>query len=456
MHPAFLAPGSASTIPIWFVSPAAWREVRAGLDRNACAFAEAAGFEPVAGRHAFLPGPGGTLAGVLFGQEDQPKDPFLAGKLAGVLPRGAYRFANAPHDPRLAALGFALGAYRFARYGKSATELQLELPASADDAELSRIVEAVYLARDLVNTPANHMGPDELADAAATLATRHGAAVRTIVGDDLLTQNFPLIHAVGRAAARAPRLIDMSWGDPTARKVTLVGKGVCFDTGGLDIKPDNAMLLMKKDMGGAASVLALAHMIMDRKLNVRLRVLIPAVENSISGAAFRPLDIYRSRKGLQVEVGNTDAEGRLILADALALADEEAPELLVDMGTLTGAARVALGPDLPPFYTDDEALAADVARHARAENDPVWRLPLWRPYDQMLDSKTADMNNIATGGFAGSIICALFLNRFVAAAKAWLHFDIYAWTPTAKPGRPEGGECQAARALYALLAERYG
>jgi leucyl aminopeptidase len=209
-------------------------------------------------------------------------------------------------------------------------------------------------------------------------------------------------------------------------------------------------------MGGAAAMLALAHMVMDRKLDVRLRVLIPAVENSISGAAFRPRDIYRSRKGLQVEVGNTDAEGRLILADALALADEEAPELLIDMGTLTGAARVALGPDLPPFYTDDEPLAADVARHARAENDPLWRLPLWRPYDQMLDSKVADVNNIATGGFAGSIVCALFLNRFVSAAKSWLHFDIYAWTPSAKPGRPEGGECQAARALYALLAERYG
>ncbi len=276
------------------------------------------------------------------------------------------------------------------------------------------------------------------------------------MGDDLLAQNFPLIHAVGRAAARAPRLIDLSWGDPAARKVTLVGKGVCFDSGGLDIKPDTAMLLMKKDMGGAASVLALAHMIMDRKLNLRLRVLIPAVENSISGAAFRPLDVYRSRKGLWVEVGNTDAEGRLILADALALADEESPELLVDMGTLTGAARIALGPDLPPFYTDDDALAAELARHGRTENDPLWRLPLWRPYDQMLDSKVADMNNIASGGFAGSIICALFLNRFVAAAKTWLHFDIYAWTPAAKPGRPEGGECQAARALYALLAERYG
>jgi leucyl aminopeptidase len=458
MHPAFLAPGSVATVPIWFVNTSSWREVRAGLDRNACAFAEASGFEPVAGRHAFLPGPDGTLAGVLFGQEDdvKPKDPFLAGKLAGALPRGVYRFANAPHDERLAALGFALGGYRFARYGKSRTELRLEPPQSADIRELSRVVEAVYLARDLINTPANDMGPDELAAAAAALAARHGAEVRTIVGDDLLTQNFPLIHAVGRAAARVPRLIDLSWGDPSARKVTLVGKGVCFDSGGLDVKPDTAMLLMKKDMGGAASVLALAHMIMDRKLNLRLRVLIPAVENSISGAAFRPLDVYRSRKGLWIEVGNTDAEGRLILADALALADEESPELLVDMGTLTGAARVALGPDLPPFYTDDDALAADLARHGRTENDPLWRLPLWRPYAQMLDSKVADMNNIASGGFAGSIICALFLNRFVTTAKAWLHFDIYAWTPTAKPGRPEGGECQAARSLYALLAERYG
>jgi leucyl aminopeptidase len=231
---------------------------------------------------------------------------------------------------------------------------------------------------------------------------------------------------------------------------------VCFDSGGLDIKPDSAMLLMKKDMGGAATVLALAHMIMDRGLKLRLRVLIPAVENAISGSAMRPLDVYRSRKGVTVEVGNTDAEGRLVLADAMALADEERPELLIDMGTLTGAARVALGPDLPPFYTEDEALAVRVMQHAKAENDPLWRLPLWRPYDSMLDSKTADLNNIASGGFAGSIICALFLNRFVSAAKSWLHLDIYAWTPSAKPGRPEGGECQAARALYALLSARYG
>jgi leucyl aminopeptidase len=458
MHPAFVTRGGAAAIPIWFVTATSWRDIRANLDEKACAFAEAAGFEPSPGRHALLPGPDGTLAAVLFGLEDQAKpfNPFLPGTLAGVLPRGVYRFANAAHDQRLAAIAVALGAYRFVRYGKPANEVRLEVPEGMDGADLTRIVEAVYLARDLINTPANDMGPRELADAATMLAARHGATIGVTVGDDLLEHNFPLIHAVGRAAAGPPRLIDMSWGDPAAPKVTLVGKGVCFDSGGLDIKPDSAMLLMKKDMGGAASVLALAHMIMDRKLPVRLRVLIPAVENSISGAAFRPLDVYKSRKGLQVEVGNTDAEGRLVLADALALADEESPDLLVDMGTLTGAARVALGPDLPPFYTDDEALAADLARYARAAHDPLWRLPLWRPYDAMLDSKVADMNNIATGGFAGSIICALFLNRFVGAAKAWLHLDIYAWTPSPKPGRPEGGECQAARALYGLLTERYG
>ena len=458
MHPAFVTRGGAASIPIWFVTAATWRDIGAGLDQNACAFAKAAGFEPLPGRHALLPGPDGALAAVLFGLEEEgkPFNPFLPGTLAGLLPRGVYRFANAAHDQRLAALAVALGAYRFIRYGKPANEVRLEVPEQTDAADLSRIVEAVYHARDLINTPANDMGPGELADAAAALAARHGASIGVTVGDDLLARNFPLIHAVGRAAARPPRLIDLSWGDPAAPKVTLVGKGVCFDSGGLDIKSDSAMLLMKKDMGGAAGVLALAHMIMDRRLDVRLRVLIPAVENSISGGAFRPLDVYKSRKGLQVEVGNTDAEGRLVLADALALADEERPDLLVDMGTLTGAARVALGPDLPPYYTDDEALAGDVARHARAAHDPLWRLPLWRPYDAMLDSKVADTNNIATGGFAGSIICALFLNRFVGAAKAWLHLDIYAWTPSPKPGRPEGGECQGARALYSLLAERYG
>jgi leucyl aminopeptidase len=299
------------------------------------------------------------------------------------------------------------------------------------------------------------MGPEQLAEAARQLAERFGAEFSCIVGDELTARNFPLIHAVGMASPRAPRLIELNWGDASHPKVTLVGKGVCFDTGGLDLKPSSAMLIMKKDMGGAANVLALALMVMDAKLKLRLRVLIPAVENAVAGNAFRPLDIFPSRKGPTVEIGNTDAEGRLVLADALALADEEAPDLLVDLGTLTGAARVALGPDLPPFYTSDETLAADVARCAKAENDPLWRLPLWAPYDSWLDSKVAHINNAPSNGFAGSITCALFLQRFVEAAKSWLHVDIYGWTPSAKPARPEGGECQAARAIYRLLSERY-
>jgi leucyl aminopeptidase len=399
------------------------------------------------------------LGAVLFGLEGagEPRDPFLPGLLPQLLPAGVYRFANDPYDARLATLSFALGAYAFSRYRKvERGEVMLDPPQGVDRDELERVVDGVTLARDLINTPANDMGPAELEEVARGLAARRGAKMRTIVGDDLLTESFPLIHAVGRASARAPRLIELNWGEQDHPKVTLVGKGVCFDSGGLDIKSESAMLLMKKDMGGAASVLALAHMIMSRGLKVRLNMLIPAVENSIGGDAFRPRDIYVSRKGLSVEVGNTDAEGRLVLADALALADENAPDLLIDMGTLTGAARVALGPDLPPFYTDDGALAADVSRHAAGENDPMWRLPLWPPYNALLDSKIADVNNVSSGNFAGSITCALFLKRFVSAAKAWLHIDIYAWTPTAKPGRPEGGECQAARALYALLAERYG
>jgi leucyl aminopeptidase len=459
MHPLFIPAGNGAAVPIWFASAATWDAVRGRLDPPQQAFAEAAGFTPRAGRHLLLPGPDGGLSGVLFGIDGPlapAPDRVMAGKLPGLLPRGVYRLVDAP-EPRLAALAFAFGNYRFARYRKcDDKDLRLEVPAGVDGDELTRLVEAVSLTRDLVNTPANDMGPAELEKAARDLATRHGATVRTIVGDELLAQNFPLVHAVGRAAAQAPRMIDLVWGSPADPKVTLVGKGVCFDSGGLDIKPDSAMLLMKKDMGGAATALALAHMIMDRRLPVRLRVLVPAVENAIAGNAFRPRDVYPSRKGLTVEIGNTDAEGRLVLADALALADEEAPDLLIDMGTLTGAARVALGPEIPPFYTHDDRFAEALARHAEAENDPLWRLPLWRSYDAMLDSKVADLGNVGSGGFAGSIVCALFLNRFVTAAKAWLHFDIYAWNPAAKPARPEGGECQAARALYAVIAERFG
>ncbi len=458
MDSVFVARGTVGAVPIWFVTAATYPEVRELLGADACAFADAAGFEPKSGRHLLLPGKGG-LGGVLFGLEaaDDTKDLFLPGRLPLHLPSGVYRFANEPHDARLAALAFALGSYRFTRYRKAeARDIKLDLPQSIDRDDLQRIVEGVTLARDLINTPANDMGPADLAEAVRKLAARHGADFSVIVGDDLLKENFPLIHAVGRAAdaAAAPRLIDMSWGEAGHPRVTLVGKGVCFDTGGLDIKPDAGMLNMKKDMGGAATALALAHMIMGRGLKVRLRVLIPAVENSIAGSSFRPRDIYTSRKGISVEIGNTDAEGRLVLADALALADEEQPALIVDFATLTGAARVALGPDVPPFFTDDNGLADDLMDCAAAENDPLWRLPLWRPYETMLESKVADINNVG-GSQGGAITAALFMRRFVTV-KSWLHFDVFAWTPAAKPGRPEGGECQAARALYALLASRYG
>jgi leucyl aminopeptidase len=452
--------GGAS-VPIWFAAGDTYADVRGALSEAARGFADAAGFVPKAGRHLLLPGEGGALAGVLFGLDPSgatgSADRFQAGRLPDLLPAGTYRFANDPGDARLAALAFALGGYRFGRYRKSeGKDTRLVLPDGVDGADLGRIVAAVTLARDLVNTPANDMGPAELEAAAGAVARRYGAAMRSVVGDALLDENFPLIHAVGRASDREPRLIDITFGDADAPKVTLVGKGVCFDTGGLDLKPSSAMLLMKKDMAGAASVLAAAQMIMDRGLKLRLRVLIPAVENAVSGAAFRPLDVIRSRQGRTVEIGNTDAEGRLVLADALSLADDDKPDLMVDMGTLTGAARVALGPELPPFYTDDEDLAASLSRCAMAENDPLWRMPLWKPYFSMLDSKVADTSNVSSGPFAGSVTCALFLARFVTAAKSWAHFDVYGWNPSARPGRPEGGECQGARALYAHLCERYG
>ena len=461
MDSIFVARGTADAIPIWFVTATNFADIRKMLGADARAFAAAAGFEPKPGRLLLLPGEsgekGGGLGGVLFGIEDSDdtKDLFLPGRLPQQLPDGVYRFANEPHDARLAALAFALGSYRFTRYRKvDARAVKLDLPQSVDRDDVQRVVEGVTLARDLINTPANDMGPAQLEQAARKLAARHSATINAIVGDELLARNFPLIHAVGRAAEGAPRLIDMSWGDDKHPRITLVGKGVCFDTGGLDIKPDSSMLNMKKDMGGAATALALAHMIMARELKVRLRVLVPAVENSIAGGSFRPRDIYTSRKGITVEIGNTDAEGRLVLADALALADEDKPALIVDFATLTGAARVALGPDIPPFFTDDDGLAGELMAAAASENDPLWRLPLWRPYEAMLESKIADINNVG-GSQGGAITAALFMRRFVTA-KSWLHLDVFAWTATAKAGRPEGGECQSARALYALLTARYG
>jgi leucyl aminopeptidase len=461
MDSVFETAPATPVIPITFATKATWDAISSELPAPARQFALANGFAAKPGACLTLPGATGEIAQVVFGVENETskfRDPFRAGQLPGLLPPGVYRFGNiGPHDARLAALAFALGSYRFGRYRKpDASSVRLVPPDGVDVADIVRITEAAALARDLINTPSNDMGPEELALTAERLAQRFGAKFNCVVGDDLTRQNFPLIHAVGMASPRAPRLIDFTWGNPAHPKVTLVGKGVCFDTGGLDLKPSSSMLIMKKDMGGAANVLALALMVMDARLKLRLRVLIPAVENAVAGNAFRPLDIFPSRKGISVEIGNTDAEGRLVLADALALADEEKPDLLVDLGTLTGAARVALGPDLPPFYTDDEGLAQELSACAKRENDPLWRLPLWPPYDSWLDSKVADVNNAPSGTFAGSITCALFLQRFVEAAKSWLHVDIYGWTPSAKPARPEGGECQAARAVYKLLSDRYG
>ncbi|GLK55017.1 leucyl aminopeptidase [Methylopila capsulata] len=454
--PSIFVPAADGATPIWFVPGGA------DLPDAARAWAKATGFETSAGATLTVPGADGALAGVVFVTEGagvREKNPFLAGKLTGVLPAGTYRFEGAGATARLAALGLALGLYRFSRYGKpAAKDIRLVAPDDVDVAALERTVRAVETARDLINTPANDLGPVELEAAIRALGERHGATVTSIVGDDLLARNFPLVHAVGRAAAahRAPRIVDLVWGSEDAPKVTLVGKGVVFDTGGLNIKPDASMLLMKKDMGGSAVMIAAADMVMGAKIPVRLRLIVGAVENSISGDAFRPGDVIPSRKGLSVEIGNTDAEGRLVLADALALADEEAPELIVDAATLTGAARVALGPDLPPLYSDDDAFAADLLRHGQAEHDPLWRMPLWNPYDDLLASKIADVNHISGGPFAGSITAALFLRRFVGQAKTWAHLDVFAWTPSAKPGRPEGGEAQGARALAALIAERYG
>jgi leucyl aminopeptidase len=447
---------AVSSLPVGQVAKGALEA--SGLEPAALAWARANGFDGEAGRVLVLPGNAGVIGGALFGvgNGEGAFAPLATGSLAKGLPAGDWHFASVPPAADLAVLGLLLGSYAFTRYGKKdGPAIRFAVPEGVDRARVERIAAGVFLARDLVNTPTNDMGPDALEAAARDLAGRHGADISAVVGDALLEANFPMVHAVGRASTTAPRLIDLRWGAVDAPKVTLVGKGVCFDTGGLDIKPSSGMLLMKKDMGGVANVLGLASMIMAARLNVRLRVLIPAVENAIAGNAFRPGDVLRSRKGLTVEIGNTDAEGRLVLADALALADEEEPDLLVDMATLTGAARVALGPDLPPFYTRDEGLAAAISAAAEERADPLWRMPLWKPYDAKLSSKVADLNNVTTDGFAGSITAALFLGRFVEKTARWVHLDIFAWSPTDRPHCTTGAEAQGIRALEDLLLRRY-
>ncbi|AWN44249.1 leucyl aminopeptidase family protein [Methylobacterium durans] len=454
-----LLPAGGAGIPICCVGSALWPEVEATLSPFQRAFLKATDFAPKVGRLAMLPGDDGSLARILFGlgdAEGPARDRLAAGKLPSLLPPGSYRFEPAGIDPAEAALAWLLGSYRFGRYREAKGERpRLVAPDGVDSAEIERIAAAVAMGRDLVNTPANDLGPAEIETAARDLSRHHGALIAIIAGEPL-ARDFPLVHAVGAASVRAPRLIDLTWGAPDAPRVTLVGKGVAFDTGGLDIKPSAGMLLMKKDMGGAAAALAVADMVMGGGLNLRLRLVIPAVENAVSGAAFRPGDVLASRAGLKVEIGNTDAEGRLILADALALADAEEPELLIDFATLTGAARVALGPDLPAFFTEDDDLARAVAEAGAEAADPVWRLPLHAPYASLLDSKVADLNNVSGGPFAGAITAALFLRRFAPKTRAHVHFDLYGWNPSTKPGRPEGGEVQTARLVYGLLKSRYG
>lgn len=455
-RPAF-APADAQALPLHVVpadGAADWIAAQAPAHR---AWLSAQGFAGKLGTIAVLPDTDGRPAAAAFGWGDaaaRARGRFHLAKAAEGLPEGAWRIEGSldPGDAEEAALGWLLSAYRFDRYRKqTATKARLVAPAGVDAARLEAIAAGECLIRDLINTPASDMGPDELEAAAFALADEFGASAMAIRGDDLLAQGFPMIHAVGRASSRAPRLVELTWGEAGPR-LTLVGKGVCFDTGGLDLKPAASMGLMKKDMGGAATVLGLARMVMALGLNVRLRILIPAVENAVSGEAFRPQDILTSRKGLTVEVNNTDAEGRLMLADALAYACEgDGPDCLISMATLTGAARVALGPDLPPVFTDDDRLASAIAAGAAQARDPVWRMPFWAPYEELIEPGIADLDNAPSGGMAGAITAALFLRRFVAEGVPYAHFDIYGWQPRAAPGRPKGGVGQGARALLAGL-----
>jgi leucyl aminopeptidase len=412
------------------------------------------GFRPQSGSIAWLPNAGGPAAALAITHNDAL---YAVADLALRLPAGDYRLAAVPNAPDLFVLGWGLGAYQYTRYKAASRQpARLIVPGSVDARSIRDQLASLYLVRDLINTPASDMLPEQLAAAAASLAREFDAACNVTVGDDLLRDNFPTIHAVGRASSNAPRLIDLQWGRPADPHVTLIGKGVCFDSGGLDIKPANNMRLMKKDMGGAAHVLGIARLVMAQRLPVYLRVLIPAVENAIAGNAFRPGDIIRTRKGLTVEIDNTDAEGRLVLCDALALACEGDAGMIVDFATLTGAARTALGTELPAMFCNDEALAEGLLTAGRDVADPVWRLPLHQPYRKLLDSKAADLVNSSTSPYAGAITAALFLEAFVKPGVPWVHFDVMAWNSGSQPGRPEGGEAMGIRAVYAHVAKRFG
>lgn len=459
-HLVTRAPKATPILPLSEKSLAVWVKAQAPFLQ---AWIKSAGFKARPGSFVLLPDAGGRASLILAGCEDGV-DRWSLASLPAALPTGIYRLEEddlSPDQATAHAFAWAMGCYRFARYRADTKEFAtLVWPKNADKAGVERAASAIALGRDLINTPAEDMGPEHLAKAVEKVGAVHKAKVTSIVGDALLKQNYPTIHAVGRGAAttgvRAPRLIDLTWkgtGGDKGPLLTLVGKGVCFDTGGLDLKPRGGMMMMKKDMGGAATVLALSQMIMDADLPLRLRLMIPAVENSVSGNAIRPLDVVKTRKGITVEINDTDAEGRLILCDALAEADTQKPDLLIDMATLTGAARVALGPDLPVLFANDDDLADSLLRHGRNEGDPFWRLPLWKPYRSMLDSKVADIANCEPGSFGGAITAALYLAEFVSPTTKWLHVDTYGWTSGKGAGRPDGGEPLGIRGLFAFIAD---
>lgn len=464
MSPLPLVDSDPKAIPLTLVTEASLDDSRQAQPDSVKGWMTSTGFSGKAGEICLIPREDATIGGVMVGLGDG-EDKWAAGRLARSLPEGVYRLdqivgvddKNKAQVATWLALAWCLGAYRFERYKTEASPAPAVLvwPEGVDRGYVEGAAQAAILTRDLINTPAEDMGPVALATVAEELAAAYGATINLTVGDDLLSENFPAIHAVGRAAEMAPRLIDLVWGEPDAPKVTLVGKGVCFDSGGLNIKPSSGMRWMKKDMGGAATVLGLADWIMRAKLPVRLRVIVPAVENAIAGNAFRPGDVVPTRKGPTIEVGNTDAEGRVVLADALTLACEEAPALVVDCATLTGAARVALGPELPAMFTSDDALADELLDAGMQNNDPLWRLPLWAGYRRLIDSKVADISNSGESGFAGAITAALFLKTFVEDETPWVHLDLFGWTPDDKPGRPAGGEAYAQRAIYEVIRKRF-
>lgn len=455
---AFAEPSDAA-IPIHVLTEDGLDSALADLTDQGRAWADVQGFVGTLGQVLTVPDAAGGIAQVLVGYGTTAKRArgrFHMGSIAKELPQGTYQIVSGLEGDDLeeAALAWLLAGYSYDRYKKPAQQIAgLIAPVDVDAARIASIATGEALTRELINTPASDMGPDELEDATRALAATHDAQINVIKGDDLISSNFPMIHTVGRASSRAPRLIDVRWGT-AGPMLTLVGKGVCFDTGGLNIKPGSSMGLMKKDMGGAATVLGLAHMIMALQVPLRLRVLIPAVENAIDGNAFRPQDVLTSRKGLTVEINNTDAEGRLVLADALTLSDEDTPDLVISMATLTGAARVAVGPDLAPFFTDDDAHASALATAAHRVADPVWRMPFHEPYEEMIEPGIADLDNAPAGGMAGCITAALFLRRFVESP--YIHFDIYGWQPRAAPSRPKGGVGMGARAILEALPDLLG